>query len=104
MRQDSSERRKHVRRAVLLPCRVDGVDAGGPMQLIDLSEGGCFVATAERFAAGVQLTLQTRLGTSELALRGRVVHIRPGRGFAVEFINLPASALQRIEDFLFQSA
>jgi hypothetical protein len=74
------------------------------MQVIDLSEGGCFVATTERFASGVQLTLQTRLGTSEVALTGRIVHTRPGRGFAVEFVNLPHSALQRLEDFLFQSA
>ena len=104
MSQDPSERRKHIRRAVLLPCRVEGADARGSMQVIDLSEGGCFVATTDRYAAGVQLTLQIRLGTSDVALTGRVVHVRPRRGFAVEFMSLSQSAHQRLEEFLFQCA
>jgi Tfp pilus assembly protein PilZ len=83
---------------------VEGADTRGPMQVIDLSEGGCFVATTDRYAAGVQLTLQIRLGVSDVALTGRVAHLRPGRGFAVEFAGLPQSALQRLEDFLFQRA
>lgn len=71
MPQDPRERRKHVRRAVLLPCRVEGADTRGPMQVIDLSEGGCFVATTDRYAAGVQLTLQIRLGVSQASRKVR---------------------------------
>ena len=104
MPQDPSERRKHVRRVVLLPCRVEGADTCGPMQVIDLSEGGCFVATTNRFSAGIQLTLQIRLGASDVALTGRIAHSRPGRGFAVEFVGLPQGTLERLEDFLFQGA
>ena len=104
MSQDPSDRRKHARRMVLLPCRVEGADARGPMQVIDLSEGGCFVATTDRYAAGVHLTLQIKLGKSEVALTGRVVHARPRRGFAVEFVNLSQGAVQRLEAFLFQCA
>ena len=82
MQQDQSERRKHVRRAVLLPCKVEGAWAHGTMQIVDLSVGGCFVATRETIPAGTQITLHAKLAGTEVRFTGRVVHMQGGRGFA----------------------
>ena len=102
MPQDQSERRKHVRRAVLLPCKVEGAWAHGTMQIVDLSVGGCFVATRETIPAGTQITLHATLAGTEVRFTGRVVHMQGGRGFALEFGRLANDARQLLEQFLDQ--
>ena len=49
MRQGDIERRKHVRRTVLLPCRVESPTTNEMMHVIILSEGGCLVAARNTF-------------------------------------------------------
>src|SRR5687768_8413029 len=99
MEQDQSDRRQYARQSVMLPCRVDGVTTGGTMQLIDVSAGGCFIATRASVATGAEVTVHAKFAGVELALPGRVVHVRPERGFAIEFRNLPSDTRHLLEHF-----
>jgi PilZ domain-containing protein len=100
MPQDQRDRRQFARQSVMLPCRVDGVATSGTMQVTDLSAGGCFIATRESVAAGSDVTIRAKFAGVELALTGRVVHVRPGSGFAIEFGNLPPDTRYMLEHFL----
>jgi hypothetical protein len=100
MRQSHEDRRKYARQAVLLPCRVDGVKTKGSMQVTDLSAGGCFVATRDPVDAGSEVTIHARLAGVELPLPGRVVYVKTGRGFAIEFGNLASDTRYLLEQFL----
>ena len=99
------ERRRHLRRPVLLNCRIEGATIAGPLQLTDLSETGCFLATSHPLALDSQVTLFVTLAGDEIRIIGRVVRVQPGRGVGVE-INvslLSQYARLAIEDFLSQS-
>jgi len=100
MRQGQSDRRQYARQSVMLPCRVDGVTTSGTMQVTDLSAGGCFIATQDSVAEGSEVTIHAKFTGVELALAGRIVHVRPGRGFAIEFGNLPSDTRYMLEYFL----
>jgi hypothetical protein len=99
------ERRKHARRAVFLNCRIEGVAAAGPLQLTDLSENGCFVATSHPLELGSQVTLFVTLAGDEIRIIGRVVRVQPGRGVGIEINVSLLSQYGRLalEDFLHQS-
>jgi len=84
----------------MLPCRVDGVTTSGPMQVTDLSAGGCFIATRDSVAKGAEVTIHATFAGVVLALPGRVVHVQPERGFAIEFGNLPSDTRYLLEHFL----
>ena len=93
----STERRKHVRRAVFVPCRLEGCSA--EMHLTDVSPGGCFVATGHEVAVGSQITLRATISGAEVSLPGRVVRVQPGRGFglALNVAELNDAARRRLE-------
>ena len=98
MRQGDSERRKHARRTVLLPCRVESSTTSETMHVINLSQGGCLVAArGSVFQRGVQVTLHVKFDDVELPLTGRVVHARDGWGFALEFVNLANDTRRYLE-------
>jgi PilZ domain-containing protein len=84
----------------MLPCRVDGVTTNGTMHVIDVSAGGCFIATRAAVATGAEVTVRAKFAGVELALPGRVVHVHPERGFAIEFGNLPSDTRYLLEHFL----
>ena len=100
MQQGQSDRRQYARQSVMLPCRVDGVTTNETMQVIDLSAGGCFIATRALITAGSDITILAKVAGVELALPGRVVHVKPERGFAIEFLNLPSNTRYMLEHFL----
>ena len=87
MSQPRKERRKYVRRPVVLKCRIDGASTAGSIYLTDLSESGCFIATSDQLPVGSQVTFYVTVSGDEIPLIGRVVRIQAGRGFGVE-INL----------------
>jgi len=100
MRQGDSERRKHVRRTVLLPCRMGSPATNETMHVINLSQGGCLVAGRDSVVQrGAQVTVHVKLEDVEVPLTGRVVHARDGWGFALEFVNLASDTRQHIERF-----
>ena len=100
MQQGQSDRRQYARQSVMLPCRVDGVTTSGTTHVIDVSAGGCFIATRASVAQGAEVTVHANFGGAELALPGRVVHAQAGRGFAIEFGNLPSDTRYLLEHFL----
>lgn len=105
MRQGDSERRKHVRRTVLLPCRVESPTTNATMHVINLSQGGCLVVARDSAVQrGAQVTVHVKLDDVELPLTGRVVHARDGWGFALEFVNLASDTRQRLEQFFAMQA
>jgi hypothetical protein len=79
---------------------MDGVTTSGTMQVTDLSAGGCFVTTAESVAEGSEVTIHAKFDGIELELAGRIVHVKPGRGFAIEFGNLRSDTRYLLEYFL----
>ena len=100
------ERRKYHRRPVLLNCRIEGAAVAGSLQLTDLSENGCFIATSHPFTLDSQVTFFVALGDDEIRIIGRVVRVQPGRGFGVEINSTLLSQYARLalEDFLRRSA
>ena len=100
MRQGDSERRKHVRRTVLLPCRMGSPATNETVHVINVSQGGCLVAARDiAVQRGAQVTLHVKFADIELPLTGRVVHARDGWGFALEFVNLADDTRQHLEQF-----
>ena len=100
MRQGGSERRKHVRRTVLLPCRVEHPATNETMLVINLSEAGCLIAARDAaFQRGAQVTVHVKFDDIELPLTGSVVHARDGWGFALEFVNLATDTRRYLEQF-----
>jgi len=87
----------------MLPCRVDGVTTAGTTHVIDVSAGGCFIATRAAVAKDAAVIVHAKFGGVELALTGRVVHAQPGRGFAIEFGNLPSDTRYLLEHFLMRA-
>ena len=84
----------------MLPCRVDGVATSGTTHVVDVSAGGCFIATRSTADTGAEVTVHAKFGGVELALTGRIVHAQSGRGFAIEFGNLPSDTRYLLEHFL----
>ena len=72
------------------------------MQLTDLSQAGCFVATTAIVPAGSRVTLHAMLGGAEIELSGRVAHVQPGRGFgfSIDVDDLTEGARQQLQEFL----
>ena len=100
------ERRKHLRRPVLLDCRFEGTTVKGPLQLTDLSESGCFIATSHPLTLDSPITLFVTLAGDEIRIIGRVVRVQTGRGVGVEINRSLLSQYARLalEDFLRQPA
>src|SRR5262245_11111281 len=99
------ERRRHVRRPVLLNCRIEDTTIAAPLQLTDLSESGCFIATSHSLPLDSQITIYVTLAGDEIRIIGRVVRLVPGRGVGVEINVSLLSQYGRLalEDFLRQS-
>ena len=100
------ERRKYLRRPVLLNCRIEGTTIAGPLQITDLSESGCFIATSHPLKRDSQITFFVTLAGDEIRIIGRVVRVEPGRGVGVEInLNLLSQyARLALEDFLREPA
>jgi hypothetical protein len=96
----TTERRKHIRQATLLRCRVEGAAAEALMWVTDLSAGGCYVTTKQTVPIGSRVTLHCEFGGMETVLTGSVVHSHVERGFAIEFSGLSDATRLRLDDFL----
>jgi hypothetical protein len=100
------ERRKHLRRPLLLTCRIEGTTVAGPLQLTDLSESGCFITTSHPLTLDSQITFFITVAGDEIRLIGRVVRVESGRGVgvAINLSLLSQYARLALEDFLRQPA
>jgi hypothetical protein len=67
--------------------RIDFIDT--PVQIYDLSEGGCFVNSLSDQQVGREVELELLLPTEgPVRVIGRTVYARPGFGFAAEFTRI----------------
>jgi hypothetical protein len=81
-------RRQHVR--VTGPFdgkRVSAIDT--PVQIYDLSEGGCFVNSMQEQQEGREVELEIALPTEgPIRVTGVTLYARPGFGFAARFTRI----------------
>ena len=77
----------------------DGVRMGAletPLQLFDLSVGGCFVNSMHEQQEGVTFKLRVDLpGEAGVLLRAETLYRRPG-GYAVRFVDVDAATCERL--------
>src|SRR5688572_25315255 len=101
----SRDRRKHARRAVMVPCRIAGAIGRASFRLTDLTIGGGFVDTVIPIPAGAPITLYATLSGTEVQLTGRVSHVHHGVGFgfSIEFDELSEETRQRLAEFLHEA-
>ena len=79
--------------------RYEGRTAEMAARLPDVSTGGMFINTSQRFPEGAILNLRFRLAISgaEIETRCEVRYCQPGVGVGVEFIGLSAEASEAIQ-------
>jgi hypothetical protein len=87
-----SGKRKHVR----ITGPFDGKRIGlieTPVQIYDLSEGGCFVNSLQEQAEGREVELEIRLPTEgPVQVTAQTLYSRPGFGFAARFTQVAPEA------------
>ncbi len=99
----SDNRRRHVR--VTGPFdgkRISLIDT--PVQIYDLSEGGCFVNSMQEQSEGREVELEIDLPTEgPIRVMAQTLYSRPGFGFAARFMQVDeasqsslARALERL--------
>lgn len=69
-----------------------------PVRIYNLSAGGCFVHAMHEQERGVIVRLKLDLpGAGRVELKAETLYRRPGFGFAVRFIDVPADTAERLE-------
>jgi hypothetical protein len=96
----SDNRRRHVR--VTGPFdgkRISLIDT--PVQIYDLSEGGCFVNSMQEQKEGREVELEIVLPTEgPIRVTALTLYSRPGFGFAARFTHVDQDARMRLTDEL----
>ena len=89
-----AERRKHRRVPVRIDGQWKGTSAGGLCKLANLSMGGCFLRAPAKPAPGESAVLTMYFDRhGPMTLEGRVVHVLPPSGFALQFHKMTPSLL-----------
>lgn len=98
----TENRRQHVRvRGPFDGKRLSMIDT--PVQIYDLSEGGCFVNSMQEQPAGREVTLEIVLPQEgPVTVTGQTLLTRPGFGFAVRFTQVDPQARVKIRRQLAQ--
>ena len=80
----------------------DGIFTRTPEILRDLSEGGAFVETSQRFSTGSVLHLRFKLpgAGSLISCTVRVRHVRSADGLGLEFLDLSPEDRNRVGVFV----
>ncbi|HVN80207.1 MAG TPA: PilZ domain-containing protein [Terriglobia bacterium] len=98
------ERRKHPRASIQSEIWLgqDGIFTWNPETLRDLSEGGAFIETGQRFSVGSILTLRFTLPGSSRPLSCTVAvrNLRGGSGLGVEFLDISQDDRHQIREFV----
>jgi hypothetical protein len=88
----SDNRRRHIR--VTGPFdgkRISLIDT--PVQIYDLSEGGCFVNSMQEQKEGREVELEIELPTEgPIRVMAQTLYARPGFGFATRFTRIDESS------------
>jgi hypothetical protein len=99
-----NERRRSVRTAIETEIWIgqDGIFTRSPERLLDLSEGGAFIETRQRFAVGTILSLGFNLPavSQRISCSVSVRSLRDAAGLGVEFLDMAPEDRQRLRAFI----
>jgi hypothetical protein len=100
----TDDRRQHTR----VPGPFDGRRIGvlpTPVQIYDLSEGGCFVNSLNEQPPSVAIVLEIDLPEEGvIRVKGETLYAKPGFGFAVRFVEMTEELSMRLQRALRQVA
>ena len=69
-----------------------------PVQVYDLSPGGCFVNSLNEQKPGIRVVLEIELpGEGRIKVAGETLYAKPDFGYAVRFVDMPSDLAARIE-------
>jgi PilZ domain len=69
-----------------------------PVQIYDLSPGGCFVNSLNEQMPGIRVVLEIELpGEGRIKVTGETLYAKPDFGYAVRFVDMPSDLAARIE-------
>lgn len=95
-----AERRQHIR----VPGPFDGWRISVlpiPVQIYDLSQGGCFVNSLHEQKPGIPVVLEIELpGEGRINVKGQTLYSKPGFGYAVRFVDMSSELSTQIESAL----
>jgi len=90
-------RRQHLR----VPGPFDGWRISvlqTPVQIYDLSPGGCFVNSLNEQKPGIRVVLEIELpGEGRIKVTGETLYAKPDFGYAVRFVDMPSDLAARID-------
>lgn len=103
-----SERRAFPRYAVDCPATITLLAGAGKItgRIVDLSRGGCRLATPERMLVGILARVEVQFQLRGLAFRivGVTAGTRTGKSFAVRFLDLPRRREEELAEVLAEVA
>ena len=103
-----SERRAFPRYAVDCPATITLLAGAGKItgRLVDLSRGGCRLATPERMLVGILARVEVQFQLRGIAFRivGVTAGTRTGKSFAVRFLDLPRRREEELAEVLAEVA
>lgn len=101
------ERRRHPRANVKVAIRTTDPTTPAPLQSVNLSESGIFLATDQPFPIGAVVGIELSGGrlAESLCLKARVVRVvDPGSpqeaGMGLEFVHVPPRELSRLRELV----
>lgn len=92
------ERRQHFRLAVPIEGSWHGASGATTCRIADISVGGCFIQSLAAPSPGESTEVTMQLGAGgPLTVRGIVVYVERGMGFAVSFQDVSPAAQAQIQ-------
>jgi hypothetical protein len=96
------ERRRYPRSRtrVQIELHAPGVSAPFRTATEEISHGGCYVETMFTFPAGTKLTMTLWLDSEQVSATGIVATCYPQVGNGIEFVDMSAEDVKKLEQFL----
>ena len=96
------ERRRCSRYLVCVEIEIRDAGRGAPLRgnTADVSLSGCYVATIFPLPAGATIDFTMWIGDGKIEGHGSVQTCHPGVGMGIKFMDLPAEAIRRLDDYL----
>lgn len=95
--QNSEDHRKYERFPFIEEILIDGVNK---CTSADISEGGLFISTIQRFEKNQLIELVIPVKGEKVSLKARVTYCQPGIGAGLAFIDSDDTARAKIRELL----
>lgn len=96
----TEERRQHKRVAFPFDASWTGASGAARCRTVDVSLGGCYLYSRSSPAIGEETTVTLERSDKSITLRGRVVQVESGMGFAVQFVDVSDTDLQQLKELI----